>query len=167
VINEPLQAKYIGCMIGSALGDTIGEPAFSFADKKYLLMAVERAAELRYTHDTAMAVGLAQSLIENEALDPEHLGWTFHQANGSPFLMGKDEYRISNKEFQIMKFSVVLLGYKGFSSLNNKTNQQHCQDQNPYSTSKFCGSLFDIRYSIGQSLCLQPFEKGGRARPLK
>jgi poly(ADP-ribose) glycohydrolase ARH3 len=34
---------------------------------------------LRYTDDTAMAIGLAESLIERGDLDPHHLGQTFHR----------------------------------------------------------------------------------------
>jgi poly(ADP-ribose) glycohydrolase ARH3 len=73
-----LQAKFIGCLVGSALGDAIGELAFRFPDQNHLVTAIERADLLRYTDDTAMAVGLAQSLVERGALDSEHLGRIFH-----------------------------------------------------------------------------------------
>jgi hypothetical protein len=65
-------------------------------------------------------------------------------------LNGKDEYRISNKEFRMMKFSVVSPpGYEVSSFKGSKRQNQSTfsQDQNPCSPSIFCGSLFDIRYS--------------------
>ncbi len=74
-----LKAKYLGCLIGSALGDAIGELAFRHPDKESLVQAVEDAGLLRYTDDTAMALGLASSLAERGTLDQEHLGHTFHR----------------------------------------------------------------------------------------
>jgi len=66
-------------MIGSAIGDAIGELAFRHPDKKRLLEAIHQTHELRYTDDTAMAIGLAQSLIERGDIDQEHIGQTFHK----------------------------------------------------------------------------------------
>jgi poly(ADP-ribose) glycohydrolase ARH3 len=73
------KAKYPGCLIGSALGDAIGELAFRRPDRESLVEAVEDAGLLRYTDDTAMALGLASSLAEKGTLDQEHLGRTFHR----------------------------------------------------------------------------------------
>ena len=53
-------------MVGRALGDAIGEPALSFSDKRQLLMEIERAGVLRYTDDTAMAIGLAICQAERD-----------------------------------------------------------------------------------------------------
>jgi poly(ADP-ribose) glycohydrolase ARH3 len=74
-----LWGNYLGCMLGSALGDAIGELAFRFPDESRLRAAVAAAALLRYTDDTAMALGLAESLAEMGDLDPQHLGRTFHR----------------------------------------------------------------------------------------
>jgi poly(ADP-ribose) glycohydrolase ARH3 len=74
-----LKGKYLGCLIGSALGDAIGELAFRFPARNRLEAAVRRAETLHYTDDTAMALGLAESLIEQAILDQEHLGRTFHR----------------------------------------------------------------------------------------
>ena len=63
-MRHTLEAKYIGCIIGAALGDSIGELAFRSPDKIKLMAILEKADALRYTDDTAMAMGLAQSLIE-------------------------------------------------------------------------------------------------------
>jgi poly(ADP-ribose) glycohydrolase ARH3 len=77
--KEKLWEKYLGCMLGSALGDAIGELAFRFPEGGRLRVAVATAPVLRYTDDTAMALGLAESLAEMRDLDPHHLGRTFHR----------------------------------------------------------------------------------------
>jgi poly(ADP-ribose) glycohydrolase ARH3 len=74
-----LWGKYLGCMLGGALGDAIGELAFRFPDEARLRAAIAAAAILRYTDDTAMAMGLAESLAERGGLDAPHLGQTFHR----------------------------------------------------------------------------------------
>src|SRR5512141_3077337 len=74
-----LWSKYLGCMLGSALGDAIGELAFRFPEEGRLRAAIAAAPVLRYTDDTAMAIGLAESLAERGGLDPPHLGRTFQR----------------------------------------------------------------------------------------
>jgi poly(ADP-ribose) glycohydrolase ARH3 len=74
-----LERKFIGCIIGGALGDSIGELAFRLPEKVSLMAALARAGVLSYTDDTAMAIGLARSLIEKKDADPEHIGKTFHE----------------------------------------------------------------------------------------
>jgi poly(ADP-ribose) glycohydrolase ARH3 len=74
-----LWGKYLGCMLGSALGDAIGELAFRFPEADRLRAAIAAAPLLRYTDDTAMALGLAESLAQRRDLDPHHLGRTFHR----------------------------------------------------------------------------------------
>jgi poly(ADP-ribose) glycohydrolase ARH3 len=74
-------------MIGSALGDAIGELAFRFRDEQSLRRRVTvTGAEsdavgtpLIYTDDTAMAIALAESLLETGSLDEQHLGDTFRE----------------------------------------------------------------------------------------
>ena len=79
-----LTAKFLASMVGSALGDAIGEMAFRLPDEAGLRSLIARldprtdpAARLIYTDDTAMALGLAQSLVELGHLDEQHLGDTF------------------------------------------------------------------------------------------
>jgi poly(ADP-ribose) glycohydrolase ARH3 len=74
-----LWGKYLGCMLGSALGDAIGELAFRYPEEGRLRAAIAAAPLLRYTDDTAMALGLAESLAELGDLEPQHLGRTFHR----------------------------------------------------------------------------------------
>uniref|UniRef100_A0A7C3SJA8 ADP-ribosylglycohydrolase family protein n=1 Tax=Desulfobacca acetoxidans TaxID=60893 RepID=A0A7C3SJA8_9BACT len=74
-----LRSKFQGCLVGSAMGDAIGELAFLFPAKDALVKAIEDTEVLRYTDDTAMALGLAESLAQRGTLDQEHLGRTFHR----------------------------------------------------------------------------------------
>jgi len=77
VKNIPLRSKFLGAMIGSALGDAIGELAFQFPREELLRSEVDRVSEVRYTDDTAMALGLAESIINRGRIDEQHLGKTF------------------------------------------------------------------------------------------
>jgi poly(ADP-ribose) glycohydrolase ARH3 len=64
-------------MLGSALGDAIGELAFQCLGEADLRSKITYAKVLLYTDDTAMAIGLAESVLEVGHLDPQHLGDTF------------------------------------------------------------------------------------------
>jgi poly(ADP-ribose) glycohydrolase ARH3 len=72
-----LASKFQGAMVGSALGDAIGEMAFRRPDRNDLLAWIAQTGQLVYTDDTAMALGLAQSLVHIGHLDELHLGDTF------------------------------------------------------------------------------------------
>ena len=75
-----IKAKVLGGMIGSAIGDAIGELAFYYSEKDLLSGAIEQETQLRYTDDTAMAIGLAESLIEQDGtIDQQKLGETFRR----------------------------------------------------------------------------------------
>ncbi len=74
-----LVAKYLGGMVGSAVGDAIGQLAFHYPERNKLSVVVERLAELLYTDDTAMAIGLATSLVNKGYLDGQDLGETFRR----------------------------------------------------------------------------------------
>ncbi len=60
-----LESKYLGGMIGSALGDCIGQLAFFHSSEESLLKSIDQLHTLTYTDDTAMAIGLAESIIRN------------------------------------------------------------------------------------------------------
>jgi len=77
--SQDKKSKYLGCLLGGALGDAIGELAFRYRDRQSLEAALARAEMLRYTDDTAMALGLAESLARRGILDQEDLGRTFHR----------------------------------------------------------------------------------------
>ncbi len=74
-----VKSKYLGCMVGSALGDAIGELAFFHSTKEELLGGLNRMGEFRYTDDSAMAVGLAESIVRKGGLDQQDLGETFRK----------------------------------------------------------------------------------------
>lgn len=72
-----LKSKFLGGMVGSALGDAIGELAFWRSDEERLRSKIAQRDVLVYTDDTAMAIGLAESITEVGRLDEQHLGDTF------------------------------------------------------------------------------------------
>ena len=72
-----LRSKFIGGMVGSALGDAIGQLAFSYPQKDSLVSVLSRLPEFRYTDDTAMSIGLAESIIKAGGIDEKDLGRTF------------------------------------------------------------------------------------------
>jgi poly(ADP-ribose) glycohydrolase ARH3 len=72
-----LKSKFLGGMVGSALGDAIGELAFSYGDEPALRAVVARTRPLVYTDDTAMAMGLAASIARCGQIDEQHLGDAF------------------------------------------------------------------------------------------
>jgi poly(ADP-ribose) glycohydrolase ARH3 len=93
-----LEDKFIGSMVGTGLGDAIGEMAFHFQGKADLQARIAHADQLQYTDDTAMAIGLAVSLVQAGGLDEQHLGDTFRDgyrrepwrgyASGPPSIFG-------------------------------------------------------------------------------
>lgn len=72
-----LPSKFLGGMVGSALGDAIGELAFRGLGEASLRAEIARRDVLVYTDDTAMAIGLAESITQAGRLDEKHLGDTF------------------------------------------------------------------------------------------
>jgi poly(ADP-ribose) glycohydrolase ARH3 len=72
-----IKAKYIGGMVGSALGDAIGELAFRYPKKEILLIQLGQLKEFHYTDDSAMSIGLAESILKKGCLDQQDLGETF------------------------------------------------------------------------------------------
>lgn len=76
-IYNDLKSKFLGGMVGSALGDAIGELAFRGLGEADLRAAIAQRDVLIYTDDTAMAIGLAESITQVGRLDQQHLGDTF------------------------------------------------------------------------------------------
>jgi poly(ADP-ribose) glycohydrolase ARH3 len=72
-----LKSKYLGGMVGSALGDAIGELAFTYPQRDLLVSRIDQVSELRYTDDTAMAIGLSESIIKEGGINQQQLGETF------------------------------------------------------------------------------------------
>jgi poly(ADP-ribose) glycohydrolase ARH3 len=76
-MGKELEEKYLGAMVGSALGDAIGELAFRWDEEERLRVIVDRMKKLVYTDDTAMAMGLAESILQKKGIDQQHLGEIF------------------------------------------------------------------------------------------
>ena len=58
-----LRKKYLGGMIGSALGDAIGELAFRHSKKEDLDSVLEASEEFFYSDDTAMAWAISGAYL--------------------------------------------------------------------------------------------------------
>ncbi len=75
-----LRDRFLGSFLGSALGDAIGEIAFRYRTSESLLSYLEENSLLRYTDDTAMALALAEHIINHQGvIDSEELGKLFHE----------------------------------------------------------------------------------------
>jgi len=76
-MGKELRGIYLGAMVGSALGDAIGELAFGWSEKERLNVFIDRMKKLVYTDDTAMAMGLTESILQKNGIDQQHLGEIF------------------------------------------------------------------------------------------
>ncbi len=74
-----LEAKFVGGLVGTALGDAVGQRAFGLFDSAALESRIASIQDLFYTDDTAMAIGIAQVLAAEGRLEPERLGRQFHE----------------------------------------------------------------------------------------
>lgn len=88
---DALRDRFVGCMLGLMLGDAAcapfeGTPAtaiwYDFGGARKIL-ANHPVAELTYTDDTQMMIGVAESLVEHGTIDPDALMRTF-AANFDP-----------------------------------------------------------------------------------
>ncbi|MFQ5999150.1 MAG: ADP-ribosylglycohydrolase family protein [Candidatus Bathyarchaeia archaeon] len=68
-----LRSKFIGCLVGSAVGDALGS---SFEGFWVSEVKIERFSG-RWTDDTHMMIGVAESLIENGGFDGKHMAQIF------------------------------------------------------------------------------------------
>ena len=78
-----IDSKFLGAMVGGALGDAVGYMAYKYQQRDDLLGKLEAVDRLTYTADTVMAVAMAETLIENGDIDTRKLGDSFlkHFAN--------------------------------------------------------------------------------------
>ncbi|MFQ5758844.1 MAG: ADP-ribosylglycohydrolase family protein, partial [Candidatus Bathyarchaeia archaeon] len=68
-----LRSKFVGCLVGSAVGDALGS---SFEGSWAPEVKPENFSG-QWTDDTHMMIGVAESLIENEAFNGRHMAETF------------------------------------------------------------------------------------------
>jgi len=75
----PLRERFRGCMLGLALGDALGVPFEGRREVRgdQVWRAAEERPLLRYTDDTHMAIGVAESLIKCGRFEGRHMAETF------------------------------------------------------------------------------------------
>lgn len=76
---EALRSKFLGSLIGTAVGDALGASleGWHMVDYNEVQALAEKRSLLIYTDDTHMAIGVAESLIENKGFNGEHMANTF------------------------------------------------------------------------------------------
>jgi len=76
---EALRSKFLGSLIGTAVGDALGASleGWHMVDYNEVQALAEKRSLLIYTDDTHMAIGVAESLIENKGFNGEHMTNTF------------------------------------------------------------------------------------------
>lgn len=72
---NPSKSKFVGCMVGSAVGDALGASFEGLWINK--LNIEEFSFHGKWTDDTHMMIGVAESLIANKGFNSEHMAWTF------------------------------------------------------------------------------------------
>jgi len=74
-----LKSKFLGCLVGAAIGDGLGawREERGMAKKGEIESLTERLERLTYTDDTHITIGIAQSLIESKGFNGEHIAQTF------------------------------------------------------------------------------------------
>lgn len=74
-----LKSKFLGCLIGTAIGDALGarREGRGMSRSEDIVSLAEKLEQLIYTDDTHMTIGIAESLIERKGFDGEHMAQTF------------------------------------------------------------------------------------------
>jgi len=74
-----LKSKFLGCLVGTAIGDALGagREGRGMSRSEDIVSLAEKLEQLIYTDDTHMTIGIAESLIENKGFDGEHMAQTF------------------------------------------------------------------------------------------
>jgi len=79
VNNKQLKRKFLGSLLGVALGDAIGasREGHRIAAKREIELIARISHPLRYTDDTHMTIGVAESLIECHGFDGKNMAKCF------------------------------------------------------------------------------------------
>ena len=77
--RKNLKSKFLGCLVGVAIGDGLGawREGRRMAEEAEIKSIAERAAQLIYTDDTHMTIGVAESLVTSKGFNGEHMAQTF------------------------------------------------------------------------------------------
>jgi len=70
-----LKSKFVGCLVGSAVGDALGSSFEGSSGLKKLRIGVSFSG--RWTDDTHMMIGVAESLIEHHGFNGKHMAQIF------------------------------------------------------------------------------------------
>jgi poly(ADP-ribose) glycohydrolase ARH3 len=73
--NEVIRKKFLGSMLGAALGDAVGASweGQQTATEQEISYVAQTSGTLRYTDDTHMTIGVAESLVECRGFDGKHM----------------------------------------------------------------------------------------------
>jgi poly(ADP-ribose) glycohydrolase ARH3 len=73
------QDQFVGCLLGLSLGDAIGAPFEGGVVERFTWKLIGKTmhGKMRWTDDTQMSLDLAESLIANGGLEPNHLSRQF------------------------------------------------------------------------------------------
>ncbi len=77
--KRKLKLKFLGCLIGAAIGDGLGsgQEGKGMAQSEKVESLVEKPEQLTYTDDTHMTIGVTESLVANKGFNGEHMAQTF------------------------------------------------------------------------------------------
>jgi poly(ADP-ribose) glycohydrolase ARH3 len=78
-IAEKLRSKFLGSLVGAALGDAVGASweGHHMAAEEEIRQTTRMRDTLRYTDDTHMTIGVAESLVENWGFNGTHMAERF------------------------------------------------------------------------------------------
>ena len=76
--KEVLKSKFLGSLIGTGVGDAVGASfeGWCMIGPETIADVADRQEVLTYTDDTHMMIGMAESLVENDGFDGEHMAHT-------------------------------------------------------------------------------------------
>jgi len=79
VHKEKLKLKFLGCLVGTAIGDALGarREGRGLSRSEDIFPLVEKLEQLIYTDDTHMTIGVAESLMKSKGFDGDHMTQIF------------------------------------------------------------------------------------------
>ena len=77
--KEKLKLKFLGCLVGTAIGDALGarREGRGLSRSEDIFPLVEKLEQLIYTDDTHMTIGVAESLMKSKGFDGDHMTQIF------------------------------------------------------------------------------------------
>ena len=81
--NVDLKSRFMGALVGTAIGDALGAPVEGWSMERVSSMYSKgkgwKMIYGRYTDDTEMMIGVAESLIEHKGFNGAHMARVFIQ----------------------------------------------------------------------------------------